>query len=392
MKHLARFLMPAVLILYMAQPVAAELVAHWSFDSFDASGNAPDESGNGFTALLHKIDATLTTPTVVEGFITGSTYAADFTSGKMAFKVQDPYSGSPNFAGFANGLSVAVWLKTPVAGGGNKTFILGAADLQFRYLVAGETIKFKSEVEPTYSTTTFAVNDGAWHHVVAVIDPVNMVQKIYLDGVKNAQLPITGALTAYGGEVTIGINQALAAAKVPNAYIDDLRVFNHPLTEEEIDTLVGEGDIMPPVMVSAPLFMHHRLVDGDLLLDAAIEAYDPQTDTITWSKTRSMPDPNASVRFASPDAEDTYATFEKEGTYELTLTVEQDGTVYSDWVWVDVIKPCCFDAILDGKILPGDINLDCRISFGDFAEIVRDWLRCYDPQDAACEDFFFYDD
>ena len=384
--------MPTILILHMAQPVTAELLAHWTFDTFDISGNVPDESGNGFTALLHKLDETLTTPTLVEGFITGSTHAADFTPGKMAFTVQDPYTGAPSFAGFPDGLSVALWLKTPAEGGGRQTFILGTTDLEFRYLTAGDKLKFKSQVEPTFSTTTLAINDGQWHHIAAVIDPANMTQQIYLDGLKNIQLPITGPLTAYSGEVTIGINQALAASKVPNAYIDDLRVYNHPLTKDEIDTLLAEGDIKPPVQVTTPLFPHHRLIDGDLFLDAAIETYDPQTDTIAWSKTASTPDPNATVTFTSPDTEDTRVAFEKEGTYELTLTVNRNGILYSDWVWVDVTRPCCFDAIGDGKVLPGDINRDCRVTLADFVEILRDWLRCYDPKDPTCEDFFIYDD
>ncbi len=41
-----------------------------------------------------------------------------------------------------------------------------------------------------------------------------------------------------------------------------------------------------------------------------------------------------------------------------------------------------------GNYLPGDANEDCYVDLADFAVFTEDWLRCTDPEDPNCVEWF----
>jgi len=84
------------------------------------------------------------------------------------------------------------------------------------------------------------LTDGAWHHVAAVLDndgsPNLNEIKLYVDGTEEA-VPITSIAinTVYSDVVKIGIYGT--TAKYFNGLIDDVRIYDRPLTQTDIDEL-----------------------------------------------------------------------------------------------------------------------------------------------------------
>ena len=84
-------------------------------------------------------------------------------------------------------------------------------------------------------TTTTPVNDGTWHHLAFIRDTDNGKARVYVDGalIEEADDP-TGDIDS-GQSVFIGehLNRFLIAA------LDDVVLFNSPLTEAEIKNIMG---------------------------------------------------------------------------------------------------------------------------------------------------------
>ena len=59
---------------------------------------------------------------------------------------------------------------------------------------------------------------------------------------------------------------------------------------------------------------------------------------------------------------------------------------------VTATSPNCQQVITEyGLTLLTDLNKDCRVDLADFAMMAADWVRCYDPQQAGCENPFLWE-
>ena len=99
------------------------------------------------------------------------------------------------------------------------------------------------------------LNDGAWHHIVAISDPnYDAVPGelgqllLYVDGgfVDDYKRTTTGTPTNYGGAV-FSVGNGLDGGGGYNAYaglVDEVAIFNHALTGAEITALYS-GTILP---------------------------------------------------------------------------------------------------------------------------------------------------
>lgn len=91
-------------------------------------------------------------------------------------------------------------------------------------------------------TGTKDVNDGAWHHLVAITDAAaaNFGTALYIDGELYSQLAAAQVLDANGQRMAIGDNPG-ARGRYWNGLIDDVAVWNRVLTEGEIKALYNNG-------------------------------------------------------------------------------------------------------------------------------------------------------
>lgn len=83
-----------------------------------------------------------------------------------------------------------------------------------------------------------SVNDGQWHHVVAVYD--GAAKYLYIDGSLDAWTPATGAISANNFEVRIGEN-AQAAGRYFHGAIDEVAIYSRAISAAEVASHYADG-------------------------------------------------------------------------------------------------------------------------------------------------------
>jgi len=82
-----------------------------------------------------------------------------------------------------------------------------------------------------------SVNDGQWHHIVAIYDGSKMY--LIIDGEIDSSQPASGRINTNNAPVYIG-NNSEQNARFWNGMIDDVRVYNYALTKEEVTALSSQ--------------------------------------------------------------------------------------------------------------------------------------------------------
>lgn len=82
------------------------------------------------------------------------------------------------------------------------------------------------------------VEDGQWHHVVGVYDGSKVY--LYVDGILDKSLDASGTIATNNYEVRIGEN-AEQTERYFDGLIDDVAIFDHAFTPEQVDQLYNKG-------------------------------------------------------------------------------------------------------------------------------------------------------
>ncbi len=210
------------------------LVAYWSFD--EGSGNKTyDKSDYGFIGTLTNMDT--------------ANCWVDGVSGKcLKFDGNNDYLDLPYNFSKPNTLTISLWFKTTASTRGIIFFQANMAPLNTPvYFVPTITIQADGKIRAEYWTGSpgaiisyNSLNDGNWHHVGFVGNTNNQI--LYIDGVSNG----TRAGTINNDWWT---NSAIATGYDDsprggsdtwtyfNGSIDELSVYNHALSQQEIDNL-----------------------------------------------------------------------------------------------------------------------------------------------------------
>jgi hypothetical protein len=232
LRHLAIF---GLTVATLTSPAAASLVGHWQFE--EGSGSAvADSSGQGNHGLLVNLQAN----TWTNGHTGGGLYL-DGTTGSGATYVTIPDAPSLHIT---NAISFAAWVRCEDTGrdapildkeGPNKlSYWFGAfPTAHFGVLFATDTGGYWAIQDRDQGV----ISQGLWTHVASTWDGTTI--RHYLNGV---QLPETAA---FSGPIIASDAPLIIGANVPfsnTAYkgiLDDLRLYNHALSQAEISALVG---------------------------------------------------------------------------------------------------------------------------------------------------------
>jgi len=209
-----------------AQYITDNIVAYYPFN-----GNAFDESGNGY-------DATVNGPVLVTDRF-GNINSAYYFDGYDDFmKLPDEVRFQP-----LTSSTVCFWLKTMQ----NTRFDLFSQRIgNFKPSEHNFGITFNSSVyglqytHPNYNYENTTINnapintllDGEWHSFAFVKDVDNSLMIVYMDNIKIVEESIIDVNYIVQGELIIGtdINN-----NVPfNGLLDEIRIYNHALSESEI--------------------------------------------------------------------------------------------------------------------------------------------------------------
>jgi len=209
-----------VLVLSIASNASAELVAHWPLD--EGSGTtAYDISGNGLDGTLQG------DPQWVAGKIGGA----------LEFDGNGDYidCGNDPIFDITEQITLTVWVNANDMANSENNMWLGKGDNAYaikhqtgNYL---EFFVFDGDWHSTQYTTNLESLNGDWHHMAGTFDGTEL--KFYLDGQLEITLAFEGTIGTAAHPVTIGENSQ-EAGRFFDGMLDDLRIYNHALTELEI--------------------------------------------------------------------------------------------------------------------------------------------------------------
>jgi len=208
-----------------ADTIPIDCIVYYPFN-----GNADDESGNGYDGTV--FGATLTSDRF------GNANSAYSFNGSGDYIISD----APLPTG-SSARSISIWFNTTSASGSNGWFSNTAIswgspsdNALCSISIYQGMLDFGAFGNPYDVHTWVVVNDGNWHHAVVVYDGSTL--KIFLDGVEVAseiRTLNTSFSSLYIGSRSGQSNQYM------DGLVDDARVFDRALSEDEIGALYGEG-------------------------------------------------------------------------------------------------------------------------------------------------------
>lgn len=160
----------------------------------------------------------------------------------LLFDGNDDHVTVDGFPDLDQDITVAAWIRTSDSGSGN---VIAADDENDGgwYVSVGDAgpglVRFRVRGVGTLDGST-RVDDGAWHHVVAVRDDTNGRHAIYVDGELDASTSVSGTPSDDAGPVSIG-GETDASGDTGRRFegtLDDVRIYDR---DWEADRVRGEA-------------------------------------------------------------------------------------------------------------------------------------------------------
>lgn len=220
----------ALLLLGSPGPLAAaDPISHWAFDETsgtDATDDAGDHDGSLLNGAVFAPGAGISGGAVrldgIDDHVSmGDVLGPDeYLSGTFSISVwfrsalpapTEQWIVSKHQPGNLNGYALAIGSNGGTGGTANHAWL------------------YVSSLPGALPISTTVVDDGYWHHLVGVYDPVAHTVKIYVDGV----LEDSNAESAH-------IDNAAALSVGGSGLVDEVSFFGDPLTDEEVEALYLE--------------------------------------------------------------------------------------------------------------------------------------------------------
>ncbi|MEE8452562.1 MAG: Ig-like domain-containing protein [Thermoguttaceae bacterium] len=202
--------------------------------------------------------------------------------------------------------SLAFWAKTTQLGGSvgsNAPGIAGVEragssnDIQWAWLDTSGRMRITVGNDDG-ATTADPVNDGQWHHVAFTRNAETGRTEVYVDGQpSNSAMAPAGAKTTAFSDIG-RINDTGGSPRYFDGLLDDVRIYNRILTEDEVDLLANNG---PPVALD-----DDRVTDEDVPIDIDVLANDTDPDDDPLSVAAILAPPTTGTTQINPDQTVTY--------------------------------------------------------------------------------------
>jgi len=214
-----------LLLSSLAGNASADLVGHWKLD--EGSGTiAYDSSGNENN-----------------GTLTGSPqWAAGMLGGALRVGGND-WVDCGNVLELTQAITIACWVN-PDAPGGEQGFVGRTGNYAFKG--HGTGVRFTTPGILDHSSTNITLQAGTWQHVAATFVPSQSEGLIFYYNGEETERQTSSAISAGSGPLLIGSNQW---GENLVGMIDDVRVYDHILTPEEVAEAMRGTD---PALASNP--------------------------------------------------------------------------------------------------------------------------------------------
>jgi len=301
-----------------AAVLADNPVAYWRFNE-PKPGPVASETGGKF-AGAHT------------GGVVASQPGAFESDGNLAIQLDGlsgrvPITDEKVFDFPGNQLTVEAWIRVRTF---DRTWntIVSKGDSSWRLQRQANTsaLGFDTDgLNPPYLAGNRSVNDGAWHHVVAVYD--GRAKYLWIDGELDAWTPATGNIAQNDFPVIIGEN-AQSTGRYWNGWIDDVAIYDRALAPSRV---VAHHAAAGAVAFSASLRLGHAGIQA-FSLDGALASNGAMFVEATPAalSLSGLPLQAPGVRFLrGPSGA---ATLAVKGNLELPgfPTVQMDGTIASN--------------------------------------------------------------
>jgi hypothetical protein len=210
-----------------AQDITTGLTAYWNFDQMDFTERSGQFEGTGIG----------TSPIAFVNGPTGFGQAIQLDGINQYVEIT---GGNPDDLAFAGGsVSISAWFKVEAFDKSWQALIAKGEGNSWRVARRGGGTRMAYAGGATDTPDAGPnVNDGAWHHLVAITDSTaqNFGTAVYIDGARAAVIADTPSLAANGRRMMIG-NNPDSTGRSWHGEIDDVAIWNRVLTELEITYL-----------------------------------------------------------------------------------------------------------------------------------------------------------
>ena len=371
------------------------MLSHWDFESLPDPNGLVDTVG-GFDGVFHHSVAGAD-PNVIAGHMSAT--AVNFM-GLQYWEVADTTADvDPNYTSTQTGLSVAAWARVEESPNTGNPMLIGYNLAGWRFqigntnrwnLVQSSIPAFPAQYEVFSVRPAFRPQ---WQHVVGVFDGVNSVMKIYIDGVLDSTATMPAGYRVGSGTLPLQIGNRADQpfARMWPGMVDDIKVYNYALSDEDILALAAEGDKAPYITAGPDQTVFYKgepvQMDATLLVNDGM----PNPLSLQWSVV-SVPvgAELTEVTFDDATDEDPSVTFPLvPGVYTLKLAGDDGVLQVEDDVVITMTIPTCDNVIADGFGHAADLSgpagvPDCYINLFDLAAMAADWLNCNNPGDKNC--------
>jgi len=199
--------------------------------------------------------------TDMTGNYTGINYGATYPVGAVGMEAAG-FSGTGAYIQIPNPLSpsggnfsISMWLQTNDTGGLGQWYNghglvdgeTGAGQADFGTALVGGNFALGIGDPDTTLTTTTAVNDGKWHHLVATYATSGTMQ-VFVDGVLNNSM--TGPAGAHGAPTSLRFGGILSGTTSGyyNGLLDQVQIYNYVLSGSEVAYMCGRTSAANPLV------------------------------------------------------------------------------------------------------------------------------------------------
>ncbi len=213
------------------------LVGYWKFD--EGTGQiVNDSSGNANNGTL----GTTSSPGIDDPIWTSGKFG-----GALDFDGANDYVDVGTMDVPSGAMTIAAWFKADsVSGCGPRLISKATSDTSdsthwWMLSFCSDKLRFRLKTDPSGFTTVLIapsgdLSTGVWTHAAATYDGATM--KIYKDGVLVGSAPKTGTVSI-DSSVKVNIGRNPDSIYHFNGIIDDVRVYNRALSQEEILNLIS---------------------------------------------------------------------------------------------------------------------------------------------------------
>jgi hypothetical protein len=219
------------------------LVAHWSMDDNAGNTTVVDSSGNGNNGTAQQNTSVLQTFGPIDGALSFNGISDFVNLGSPVF-LNDLPSGD---------FSVSAWINDQSSAG--KRMIIGIYPgdstgwvLRKQSGDSGRYIDFwigHSDTNAYFITPEGSIVSDSWHHIVAVWYAGTKTCKIYIDGVESSYTKAEAGQGSYNSDASYDkeIGRMIFNGGIQHfeGAMDQIKIFNKTLSQEEIDELFSEG-------------------------------------------------------------------------------------------------------------------------------------------------------